>query len=72
MKSAAPVKTYQHRSKPYSVHPRTANVFNRGLDTVARREGVSNISALQESVAKIEEVSYPFRSNAAAPTIKPY
>ena len=71
MKSAAPVKTYQHRSKPYSVLPKTANISNRGLNTLARKEKVQNISALQESVAKME-VGYSFRSDTAAPTIKPY
>ena len=52
--------------------PKTANIFNGGLDAVTRREGIPNISKLQEDVAKMEEVSHPSRPDTAAPTIEPY
>lgn len=61
MKSKAPLKTYGCRHKPYSALSGAVNLLDSVLDdAIARRSrGGSNISTLQESLEKIEEVSCP-------------
>jgi len=67
MKSEAPLKTYGHPHKPYSVLPGMVNLLSSVLDDVVakRGEGAPTVSTLQASIEKMEEVSCSLRPYAS-------
>lgn len=72
MNSKPPLKTYGRRPKPHTALHGTADVHDDVVDDAVPRKGVLKISAFQAKVAKLEEVSYSFGSDATTLTIKPH